>query len=1076
MPEKGDKMKGNLFEKNSSQKNALKEISLEEFKNPPREYRGMPFWSWNCKLEMEELERQIEELKEMGFGGFFMHVRTGMDTPYLSDEYMEMVRGCVEKAKAEGMRACLYDEDRWSSGAAGGLVTKEKKYRQKYLLFTPWAYGEKGGVETPGGFLSQPLRNGKGRLLARYTVMLDEEGYLGKYRILAEGEEGGENTWYAYLETAGANPWYNGQAYSDTLNKEAVERFLQVTHEKYKEWVGSDFGEAIPMVFTDEPQFARKHTLDLAEGKKDVTLPWTDDCEEGYLHKYGESLLEALPELFWELPEGKISRARYRYHDYIAERFATAFAGTYGQWCERNGLMLTGHLMEEPALESQCAAVGETMRSYGSFSLPGIDMLRRDLEYTTAKQAQSMARQHGKKGISSELYGVTGWDTDFRDYKFHGDWQAALGVVLRIPHLSWVSMKGEAKRDFPATFGYQSPWYKKFGYVEEHFARVNMAMTRGRAVVRVGVLHPIESLWLHWGPAEQTGDIRSQMDENFKKLTEWLLFGGVDFDFICESRLPEQYAKGGVPFRVGVMKYDAVIVPGCETLRKSTVERLEEFRAAGGCLIFMGKKPVLMDGMESARPGRLYESAYTIPFERHALLDGLKDFKEVEIREENGMLTGDMLYQMREETGEMGAVRWLFIARGKEPYHRDIVQKRNIRVKVRGSYTPEFLDTVSGKCGTVRCSYEKGWTVMEHVIYDYDSLLFRLNGAEEDRLGIRRPEKIIGLEEYGGTENCQRKECRCAVGALVEYVLEEPNVLVLDKAQYCLDRNAGKRGMGYECEYNPETELLQADDILRKSLGWEIRGAAAQQPWTRKKEKAGHLLHLRFTIESEIECHTVWLAMEEPQTALIVWNGSKVADKSEAGWYTDRAIRKIVLPGLKKGENILELTLSFGKDTNMEWCYLLGEFGVRVMGERKIITCMPEQVGFDDLTRQGFPFYGGSFRYRIPFRTKGGETRVRIPHYRSVVLEVGADGGDKETVAYPPYETGLGQMEAGEHMLEITAYISRHNAFGALHQADSKDEWCGPDAWRTKGDAWTESYRLAPCGLLSAPVITSIVY
>lgn len=204
MPEKGDKMKGNLFEKNSSKKNALKEISLEEFKNPPREYRGMPFWSWNCKLEMEELERQIEELKEMGFGGFFMHVRTGMDTPYLSDEYMEMVRGCVEKAKAEGMRACLYDEDRWSSGAAGGLVTKEKKYRQKYLLFTPWAYGEKGGVETPGGFLSQPLRNGKGRLLARYTVMLDEEGYLGKYRILAEGEEGGENTWYAYLETAGA--------------------------------------------------------------------------------------------------------------------------------------------------------------------------------------------------------------------------------------------------------------------------------------------------------------------------------------------------------------------------------------------------------------------------------------------------------------------------------------------------------------------------------------------------------------------------------------------------------------------------------------------------------------------------------------------------------------------------------------------------------------------------------------------------------------------------------------------------------------------------------------------------------
>ena len=136
--------------------------------------------------------------------------------------------------------------------------------------------------------------------------------------------------------------------------------------------------------------------------------------------------------------------------------------------------------------------------------------------------------------------------------------------------------------------------------------------------------------------------------------------------------------KRGRTIRVGVMKYDAVIVPGCETLRKSTVERLEEFRAAGGCLIFMGKKPVLMDGMESARPGRLYESAYTIPFERHALLDGLKDFKEVEIREENGMLTGDMLYQMREETGEMGGGAMAVYRQGKGTLVIGILCKKGI--------------------------------------------------------------------------------------------------------------------------------------------------------------------------------------------------------------------------------------------------------------------------------------------------------------------------------------------------------------------------------------------------------------
>ena len=34
-------------------------------------------------------------------------------------------------------------------------------------------------------------------------------------------------------------------------------------------------------------------------------------------------------------------------------------------------------------------------------------------------------------------------------------------------------MEGEAKRDYPAAIGYQSPWYKKYGYVEDHFSRLN---------------------------------------------------------------------------------------------------------------------------------------------------------------------------------------------------------------------------------------------------------------------------------------------------------------------------------------------------------------------------------------------------------------------------------------------------------------------------------------------------------------------------------------------------------------------------------------------------------------------------
>ena len=53
-------MRNMLYKKNGS-----KTLSEELFKNPTAEYRGTPFWSWNCTLEKKELLRQIEELKKM---------------------------------------------------------------------------------------------------------------------------------------------------------------------------------------------------------------------------------------------------------------------------------------------------------------------------------------------------------------------------------------------------------------------------------------------------------------------------------------------------------------------------------------------------------------------------------------------------------------------------------------------------------------------------------------------------------------------------------------------------------------------------------------------------------------------------------------------------------------------------------------------------------------------------------------------------------------------------------------------------------------------------------------------------
>lgn len=1031
-----------LYKKNDTEK-----MNIELFRNPTSEYRGTPFWAWNCKLEQKELEWQLEVLKNMGFGGAHMHVRTGMATPYLSDEYMKLVKACVDKAKSENMLAWLYDEDRWPSGAAGGLVTKEERFRARHLLFTPFPYGSENGK--PNIINTANARCGRtdtGTLLACYDVELDENGYLVSTRVIGEQEEATYEKWYAYLEINGETPWFNNQTYVNTLDKAAIDRFIDITYESYNQTISEEFDKVVPAIFTDEPQFTHKSTLKYATEKADVILPWTDDLPDTFANMYdGEDIIAGIPELIWDRADKVPSVIRYHYHDHVCERFTKAFADNCGKWCEEHRLLFTGHMMGERSLQTQTAALSEVMRSYRSFTIPGIDMLKADFEYTTAKQAQSTVHQYGREGMMSELYGVTGWDFDFRGHKLHGDWQAALGVTVRVPHLSWVSMAGEAKRDFPASIHYQSPWHERYSVVEDHFARLNTALTRGKPVVRVGVIHPIESYWLHWGPAESTATERQNMDENFYKLSEWLLFGGVDFDFISESLLPELCNEPSAPLKVGVMEYDMILVSGCETLRSTTLERLEQFSDAGGKLVFVGNIPTLEDATSSERGMKLAEKAERIQFDRKAVLDMVEDVRFIEIRNETGALTNNLLHQIRQD----GEGRWLFIAHGTEPYNKHISEYQDLRIRVKGMWKATVYNTLNGEIEEIEHNIKNEVTELSYRMYDYDSLLVWLEPTVAETCMVK------------SSSNLTKQSI--SLPMTVPYTLSEPNVLLMDRAEYALDDGV----------WQPEEEILRLDDNCREVLGWPSRRVHVAQTWTVAEEQISHKIHLRFEVRSDIEYAGAKLAIEDVETLEIKWNGEKVANKV-TGWYVDKAIKTVALPMVKKGKNILEVSIPFGKRTNVEWVYILGDFGVEVLGKYTCIVPKRETLAFGDITKQGLPFYGGNITYHIPVETTGGDLEICSSYYSGAMQEVSIDGGKPIPMIYPPYTTEIPALAAGHHRVDLTLYGHRGNGFGPVHLTDKKEGWIGPKAWRTEGDRWGYEYMLKEIGVIIAPKIQEI--
>ena len=1018
------------------------QLSAELFQNPTSEYRATPFWAWNCKLEKEELLRQLEIFKKMGMGGAHMHVRTGMTTPYLSDEHMDLVKSCAEKCRQEGMLAWLYDEDRWPSGAAGGIVTKNEAFRGRQLMFTTRPYD--GTVNPQTSIHTVPAeRNDNGYLAACYDIVLDENGCLAKAKRIGENDPAEGTKWYVYVEVLRPISWFNGQTYVDTMNPKAIQKFIDVTYERYLETVGQEFGGLIPAIFTDEPQFVRKKELGFAQEKRDVILPWTEDVPETYLAAYGEDIWEKLPELLWNLPEGQVSTTRYHYHDHLSQRFTEAFADQCGAWCGDHGLMLTGHVMLEATLESQTTALGEAMRSYRAFQLPGIDMLCNRTEFTTAKQTQSAVRQYGREGMLSEMYGITGWDYDFRGHRFQGDWQAALGVTVRVPHLSYVSMKGEAKRDYPASISYQSPWWQDYGLVEDHFARVATAMTRGKAKVKVAVIHPIESYWLHFGPKEQTAGIRAQMDENFQNLTDWLLHGAIDFDFICESLFADQCQKGSAPLQVGQMAYDTVIVPNCQTLRSTTLERLEAFQNAGGRLIFIGEAPKYADAVPSARGKELFAKSEQLTMGKESILDALEADRLVDIRTTDGLRTDNLVHQLRQD----GSDQWLYIAHSRPDFNPDVPACQELVITLKGEYGVMRYDTQTGNIAPMASTLEKGKTVIRTKLWDLQSLLLRFT----DRASVPQAEP----------EEQTAKGTPVSVPQLVDYRLEEPNVLLLDKAEFALDGGA----------YQPEQELLRADNVMRAQLSWPNRTGKVVQPWAIPEEKIEHTMHLRFTVHCAQAFADIKLATEDAEFAKVTVNGKEISAKVD-GWFTDKSIGTIPIGSLQAGENTIELVLPFGKRIGAEWSYLLGDFGVKVMGEYRLLVPMQEKLGFDTVTTQGLAHYGSNITYRIPVTTHGGKLRIHIPHYAGAAVKLQA-GEQSATIVYPPYTAEL-SLPAGEHTLELKLLGNRENCFGPLHIADLTHIRIRPSSYRFQGDSWTESYRLKPLGILSAPILEEI--
>jgi len=1037
-----------------------------EFKTPSVAWRGKPFWSWNGDLAEEELLRQIHIMQEMGFGGYFMHSRTGLITEYLGEKWFKLINRCAEEGAALGMESWLYDEDRWPSGTAGGMVTENPEYRMKYIHLEIYK-----GEDI---FLSK-LQNQEGIWLGAWSCRLENNfDIFDLEKITAETDKKiyrDKSILSFRIIPMAEGPFYNGNTYVDTMKKEATEEYLRITHEAYKEHCGKHFGTAIKGIFTDEPHRGSFMSGFSSDGFEEIDptylIPWSEALFDAFDDRFGLRVEEQLPQLFLRYEGQKVSQVKAQYAEILLTLFIDNFAKPCYEWCEENNLQLTGHVLHENNFSCQVSTNGSVQRYYPHMHLPGVDVLGEPAsDYWLVKQLDSTARQFGQKRLLSELYGCTGWHLDFQQHKAIGAWQALFGINLRCHHLSWYTMLGQAKRDFPASILHQSPWYKEYDVVESWFARMGYFRSLGNPVCNLLVINPVESVWGRVYPGainrmDAVDEGIQALEEKYAALFHFLAGNQIDFDYGDEGILEEHgcIESAEKKLRIGEMQYRCVLVAGMSTVRSSTIKLLQQFQEAGGVVVFAGDAPQYLDSAESSTAAIFSESCLSCDFEEQQITDILRGNTEIRLQitdAASGLPQQQIFSQLRsDDTAE-----YLTILNTNREETLDIT------INLATIYsTVETWNLDDGEGRRITAAYSRGHLLLETV---------RMNPSEVKCFRFVTESELE--EEH---QLLLERQYELQLPDACAYSLSEENIVVFDSARWCLDGE----------ELSDTMEILKIDSTLRGRLGVNLRAGNMVQPWFRQKEQDSEQfpvlgkLELQYTIEITDDVLSslmqASLALENPEHFSLSINDRKIDLTEDCGFWVDIAFRKFSLPDklFHTGSNLITISCDFSENINLEAWYLLGDFSVSVTETGIELDILPDAVFPKDLVSQGFPFYSGSFsyHYKLPESIKSKEVTIRILNYCGAYIKLlSSDAeevkgkGQSKMLPWLPAET---DMVLGDN-LTVEVSITRKNTFGPLHNpAAHTGEWVGPDSFVTTGESFSMEPFFIASGLLEPIVV-----
>ncbi len=519
-------------------------------------YRPSAFWFWNADMNEQRMTEVVSEMAKNGIREFLIHPVHGMTVPYLSDDYFHRYRFALGLAKQYGLGVWVYDEFGWPSGVAGGLLLRNHpEYNGWFLQFDH---------DADGNVTAKPVHP---------DVQLDN--------------------------TLGA-PWtQNELGYVDTLSVDAMNCFIQMTHQRVYDECGELFHDVIRGFFTDEPTTMVINEKRLAGCWNTMGLPWTPTFPARFKQMHGYDIEPHYTELAGEAP------CQYREHYWavVKQMHVEAYHKQMADWCHAHGVMYTGHLGENSML-MQAKFAGSAYQCLSHMDEPGIDYLGMmpEPEDVFIEQAlvPSIARHSGHERVYCEAYGISHYDLRLSDMLQRAQMFGINGVNDIALMGFHQGLSGVRKRTYWPPLFHTCPWWEFYPQFRDAFARSVALPNLGSRKVKYAIVYP--QYQLEQNNPFQTGF--GAPDEPVMPLTESICqaiyAAGENFEFVFPEMIDQAEVKDGrvvYPYT----EYDALIAPTDFAYFDQTNACLQRIANQQGCVMQASAEDIIGQ-IKSASP------------------------------------------------------------------------------------------------------------------------------------------------------------------------------------------------------------------------------------------------------------------------------------------------------------------------------------------------------------------------------------------------------------------------------------------------------------------------------------------